>query len=68
MTFISPRHAQNVAASLRATAKENGESAARLTAEGDLFGAFIADSNARVAKARARLADEAAALLGDGPR
>ncbi len=63
--FISRRHAQNVAAELRRRADENRDRADVNERDGDALGKFICLSNARVAEARAKLADEAAELLGD---
>jgi hypothetical protein len=63
--FISRRHAENTAASLRDTAKEERKNATGLLGKGDVFGSFISRNNASTAEAKARLADEAAGLLGD---
>ena len=65
--FMSRGHAENAAASLRRTADTERARADRNTRNGDVFGAFISASNARVAEAQARLADEAAELLREQP-
>lgn len=65
MSFNSRRHAENTAASLRDTAKEERKNATELLGKGDVFGSFISRNNASTAEARARLADQAAELLGE---
>ena len=63
--FISRRHAENTAASLRETAQQERQAAAENARNRDRFGASISAGNVLVLEARARLADEAAGLLGD---
>ena len=62
--FRSREHAENTAAWHRDQADANREAAASNRAKGDTFGAFIAEGNVRVQEARAKLADQAAELLG----
>lgn len=65
MSFISRQHAQNTAASLREAAEQERQRAAGNTRSGDRFGASISANNALTAEAQAKLADQAAELLGD---
>ena len=66
--FLSRDHALNTADSLRATAEQEQARAERDTRAGDVFGAYIAAGNARVARALSRQADDAAELLRPRPR